>query len=127
MQIPRENEGEGTGGAVGGGAITRSMTAPPGGALFAPDLREGASPGVVGGAGGTSNQRPQRDLRAPRLLIEEFGAPSSQSSGQAGRAPSKGDGDHVFKVGCMYWLEYVNQNMPKAHRQCFVGKVTAVE
>jgi hypothetical protein len=27
----------------------------------------------------------------------------------------------------MYWLEYVNQNMPKAHRQRFVGKVTAVE
>ena len=91
--------------AVGGRAITRSMTAPPGGAPFAPEglgpegvLGEGAAPGVVGGAGGTSNQRPQR---APRRLIEEFGAPSSQSSGQAGRAPSKGDGDHVFKVGGM--------------------------
>ena len=64
---------------------------------------------------------------AIRGLIEEVGAPSSQSSGQAGRAPSKGDGDHVFKVDCMYWLEYVNQNMPKAHRHWFVGKVTAVE
>ena len=108
MLIPQGNEGEGTGGAVGGRAITRSMTAPPGGALFAPEglgpegvLGEGEAPGVVDGAGRTSNQRPQRDSRAPRLLIEEFGAPSSQSSGQAGRAPSKGDGDHVFKVGGM--------------------------
>ena len=48
----------------------------------------------------------------------------SQSSGQARRVPPKGDGDHVFKVGCMYWLEYVNQNMPKAHWQRFVGKWT---
>ena len=27
----------------------------------------------------------------------------------------------------MYWLEYVNQNMLKAHQQWFVGKVTAVK
>ena len=82
MQIPQGNEVEGRGGAVGGRAITRSMTAPPGGALFAPEglgpegvLVEGAVPGVVGGAGGTSNQRLQRDSRAPRLFIEEVGAP----------------------------------------------------
>ena len=105
------------------------MTAPPGGAPFAPEglgpegvSGEGAAHGVVGGAGGTTNQRPQRDSRAPRLLIEEFGAPSSQSSGQAGRAPSKGDEDHVFKMGGMCWLEYVNQNMPKAHQQRFVAR-----
>ena len=110
------------------------MTAPPGGAQFAPEVEgpegvsgEGAAPGVVGGAGWTFNQRPQRYSRASRQFIEEVGAPSSKTSGQAGCAPSKGDGDHVFKVGCMYWLEYVNQNMPKAHQQLFVGKVTVVE
>ena len=112
------------------------MTAPPGGAPLqvAPEglgpegvLGEGAAPRVVGGAGGTSNQLPHCDSRAPSLLIEEVGAPSSQSSGQAVLAPSKGDGDHVFRVGGMFWLEYANKNMPKTHRQCFVGKVTAVE
>ena len=82
---------------------------------------------MVGGAGGTSNQRLQRNSRAPRQLIKQVGAPLSQSSGQARHVPPKGDGDHVFKVGCMYWLEYVNQNMQKAHWQRFVGKVTAVE
>ena len=78
---------------------------------------------MVGGAGRTSSQRPQRDSRAPRQFIEEVGAPLSQSSGQAGRVPPKGDGDHVFKVGCML----VNQNMLKVHLQLFVSKVTAVE
>ena len=37
MTIPQGYEGEGTGGAVGGQAITRSMTTPPGGAQFAPE------------------------------------------------------------------------------------------
>ena len=122
MPIPQGNEGEGTGGAVGGRAITRSI-------LFAPEglgpegvSGEGAAPGLVGGAGGTSDQRPQRELRAPRRLIEEVGAPSSQPSGQARGEPSKGDGDHVLKVSGMYWLEYVNQNMPKAHWQRFVAR-----
>ena len=62
MMIPQGNEGEGTGGAVGGLAITLSMTAPLGGALFSPEglgpegvLGEGEAPGVVGGAGWTSN------------------------------------------------------------------------
>ena len=59
MQIPQGNEGEGTGGAKGGRAITRSMTAHPEGASFAPERLgpegvsgEGAAPGVTGPAAG---------------------------------------------------------------------------
>ena len=58
------------------------MTVPPGEALFAPEglgpegvLGEGAASGVVGGAGWTSNQWPQRDSRVPRQLIKKVGAP----------------------------------------------------
>ena len=77
---------------------------------------------MVGGAGGTSSQLPQRDSRVPRCFIEEVGAPSSQSSGQAWHSPSKGDGDHVFKVGCMYLLDYVNKNMLRRTCSCLSAR-----
>ena len=72
MLIPQGSEGGGTGGAVGGLVTTRSMTAPAGGAPLqvAPEglgpegvSGEGAVPGVVCGAGWTSNQLQQRKLR----------------------------------------------------------------
>ena len=111
MPRPQGTEGGGRGGgAVGGRVTTRSMTAPPGGAPLAPEgqgpegvLGDGAAPGLAGGVGWTSSQRPQRESKAPKRLIEEIDASSSQeSSGQAARAPPKGGGDHACWVGCKY-------------------------